>query len=102
MPRRLASARPAAIASYWFAPAHERAPGGESFNDVFARTVEAIRRIRNDLPAFGRHMETCTVVRVVARSYRPWDPPIRDECSCGFRQAVEGAFKSVWRVRSEP
>jgi broad specificity phosphatase PhoE len=39
------AARPASIASYWFAPAQERAPGGESFNDVFARTVEAIRRI---------------------------------------------------------
>ncbi|MEH2513053.1 alpha-ribazole phosphatase [Nitrobacteraceae bacterium AZCC 1564] len=39
------AARPASIASYWFAPAHERAPGGESFNDLSERTVAAIRRI---------------------------------------------------------
>lgn len=37
--------RPAAISSYWFAPAEERAPGGESFNDLSDRTVEGIRRI---------------------------------------------------------
>ena len=39
------AARPASIASYWFAPAHERAPGGESFNDLSDRTVAGIRRI---------------------------------------------------------
>ncbi|NGX95337.1 MAG: histidine phosphatase family protein, partial [Candidatus Afipia apatlaquensis] len=39
------AARPASIASYWFAPAHERAPGGESFNDLFDRTVAGIQRI---------------------------------------------------------
>ena len=37
--------RPPAIASYWFAPAHERAPGGESFNDLFDRTVAGIASI---------------------------------------------------------
>lgn len=39
------ASRPASIASYWFAPAHERAPGGESFNDLFERTTAAIARI---------------------------------------------------------
>lgn len=39
------AARPASIASYWFAPAHERAPGGESFNDLSDRTVAGIARI---------------------------------------------------------
>lgn len=39
------AARPASIGSYWFAPAHERAPGGESFNDLFDRTTAAIARI---------------------------------------------------------
>lgn len=39
------AARPPSIASYWFAPAHERAPGGESFNDLFDRTVAGIARI---------------------------------------------------------
>lgn len=37
--------RPPEIASYWFAPAEERAPGGESFNDVFARVREAVERL---------------------------------------------------------
>lgn len=39
------ASRPPSIASYWFAPAHERAPGGESFNDLFDRTVAGIARI---------------------------------------------------------
>ncbi len=33
------------IGSYWFAPAEERAPGGESFIDVFERVRAAIRRL---------------------------------------------------------
>ncbi|MEW6643789.1 MAG: histidine phosphatase family protein [Pseudomonadota bacterium] len=39
------ASRPAAIASYWFAPAEERAPGGESFADLFARVRAAIERL---------------------------------------------------------
>lgn len=39
------ASRPPSIASYWFAPADERAPGGESFNDLFDRTVAGIARI---------------------------------------------------------
>jgi broad specificity phosphatase PhoE len=39
------ASRPASIASLWFAPAHERAPCGESFNDLSDRTVAAIKRI---------------------------------------------------------
>ncbi len=42
------AARPASIASYWFAPAHERAPGGESFNDLSDRTVAAIKSINTE------------------------------------------------------
>ena len=36
------ASRPPSIASYWFAPADERAPGGESFNDLSDRTVAGI------------------------------------------------------------
>lgn len=36
---------PVEIGSYWFAPADVRAPGGESFVDLFERTRNAIRRI---------------------------------------------------------
>jgi broad specificity phosphatase PhoE len=39
------AARPAAISSYWFAPADERAPGGESFNDLSERTIAGIARV---------------------------------------------------------
>jgi broad specificity phosphatase PhoE len=39
------ASRPPGIAAYWFAPAHERAPGGESFDDVYLRTAAAIVRI---------------------------------------------------------
>jgi broad specificity phosphatase PhoE len=39
------AARAPEIGSYWFAPADERAPGGESFIDVFERVSAAIRRI---------------------------------------------------------
>ncbi len=36
---------PPEIGSYWFSPADERAPGGESFVDVFERVRSAIGRI---------------------------------------------------------
>jgi broad specificity phosphatase PhoE len=39
------AARAPEVGSYWFAPAGERAPGGESFIDVFARVRAAIVRI---------------------------------------------------------
>ncbi len=39
------ASRPPSIASYWFAPADERAPGGESFKDLFDRTVAGIARV---------------------------------------------------------
>jgi len=42
------AARPASIASYWFSPADERAPGGESFNDLSERVVGAIKRINTE------------------------------------------------------
>jgi broad specificity phosphatase PhoE len=40
--------RPVEVGSYWFAPAEERAPGGESFVDVFERVRAAIDRITVD------------------------------------------------------
>lgn len=39
------ASRPPHIGSYWFAPAEERAPGGESFVDLFERVRAAIERI---------------------------------------------------------
>lgn len=39
------ASRPPEIASYWFAPAEERAPGGESFVDLFERVRAAIDRL---------------------------------------------------------
>lgn len=36
---------PAEIGSYWFAPADVRAPGGESFIDLFERASNSIKRI---------------------------------------------------------
>ncbi len=39
------ASRPVEVGSYWFAPAEERAPGGESFVDVFERVRAAIERI---------------------------------------------------------
>jgi alpha-ribazole phosphatase len=39
------ASRPVEIGSYWFAPADERAPNGESFIDVFDRVRAAIDRI---------------------------------------------------------
>lgn len=39
------ASRPPQIGSYWFAPADERAPGGESFVDLFERVGAAIERI---------------------------------------------------------
>ncbi len=34
--------------SYWFGPAHERPPGGESFVDLHARVADAIARINEE------------------------------------------------------
>jgi len=39
------ASRPAAIGSYWFAPIDDRAPGGESFLDLYNRVRAAIERI---------------------------------------------------------
>ena len=39
------ASRPPEIASFWFAPAEERAPGGESFVDLFERVRAAVERI---------------------------------------------------------
>jgi broad specificity phosphatase PhoE len=39
------ASRVSSPASYWFAPADERAPGGESFNDVALRVGEAVTRL---------------------------------------------------------
>ncbi len=39
------ASRPPEIANYWFAPADERAPGGESFNHVFERVRSAVARL---------------------------------------------------------
>jgi alpha-ribazole phosphatase len=39
------ASRPAAIGSYWFAPIDDRAPGGESFLDMYNRVCGAIERI---------------------------------------------------------
>src|SRR5262245_55295986 len=39
------ASRPPEIGSYWFAPAEEKAPGGESFVDVFERVRAAVERL---------------------------------------------------------
>ena len=39
------AARGAAAHAFWLAPAHERAPGGESFEDLAARVTPAIDRL---------------------------------------------------------
>jgi broad specificity phosphatase PhoE len=39
------TARKAAGHPFWFAAAHEKAPGGESFFDLFTRTAAAIQRL---------------------------------------------------------
>lgn len=39
------ASRPVAVASYWFAPVDEAAPGGESFADVYNRVRAAVARI---------------------------------------------------------
>lgn len=42
------ASQPPEIGSYWFAPADVRAPGGESFVDMFERVRAAIERIGNE------------------------------------------------------
>jgi broad specificity phosphatase PhoE len=39
------AARPQHPGSYWFGPAEERPPGGESFADLYARTRDAIAEL---------------------------------------------------------
>ena len=45
---RFAAERPAMAASYWYAPAHERPPGGESFAEVCARVRAAVERLTDE------------------------------------------------------
>jgi alpha-ribazole phosphatase len=39
------AARGSAAHAFWLAPAHERAPGGESFDDLAARVAPAVERL---------------------------------------------------------
>lgn len=51
--------------------------------------LDRIHRLRMDLLAYGRHMDTCTKGRVLAETTQKHAPPVRDpECSCGFDAAL--------------
>src|SRR3954452_457855 len=45
---RFAAERPALAASYWYAPAQERPPGGESVADVGARVRAGVERLTEE------------------------------------------------------
>ena len=69
----LRHSRGGAFHRFWHAPAHERAPGGESFVDVMQR---------------------------VARAIHAWSTPIAAAISSRWRMAARSAPRSAWRSAS--
>ena len=95
---------PVEIGSYWFAPAHERAPGGESFNDLCERVRDAVERISvehagKDIVAVA-HGGTIKAAITHALKLDPWRGLAFtiDNCSITRLDHLAGTGHIGWRV----
>jgi len=98
------ASRPPEIASYWFAPADERAPGGESFNDVFDRVREAVERLtaahRGEdivVASHGGPIKAAIAHALGLEAGNGFAFTI-DNCSVTRLDHLQGAGHSGWRV----
>ena len=95
---------PAEIGSYWFAPANERAPGGESFNDLCERVSDAVERISvehagKDIVAVA-HGGTIKAAIAHALKLDPWSGLAFtiDNCSITRLDHLAAGEHIGWRV----
>jgi broad specificity phosphatase PhoE len=96
--------RPENPGSYWFGPAEERPPGGESFADLFERTRAAITRLGPDCR--GRdvvvvaHGGTIRAALALALGLAPQGGLAFavENCSVTRLDHIEAVDASGWRV----
>jgi broad specificity phosphatase PhoE len=89
---------------FWFGPAHERAPGGESFHDLAARVSTAIERLTTDHR--GRdivavtHGGTIRVALAVALRLEPEAALafVIDNCSVTRIEHIDDGEGVSWRI----
>ena len=98
------ASRPPEIASFWFAPADERAPGGESFNDVFDRVREAVERLtavhRGEdivVASHGGPIKAAIAHALLLEAKSGFAFTI-DNCSVTRLDHLQGANHTGWRV----
>jgi broad specificity phosphatase PhoE len=98
------AARRAAGHPFWFAAAHEKAPGGESFFDLFVRTGAAVQRLTEEYR--GRDIVAVThggTIRAALAAALNVAPDIAlafiiDNCSLTRLDHLGGAAAGPWRV----
>lgn len=95
---------PVEIGSYWFAPANVRAPGGESFVDLFERTRDGIERASalhpgKDIIAVA-HGGTIKAAIAYALGLDPWNGLLFtiDNCSVTRLDRLSSADYVGWRI----
>ena len=101
---RFAAERPALAASYWYAPAHERPPGGESFADVCARVRAAVERLTEEFR--GRDIVAVAhggSIRAALAIALALDPQAVlafavENCSVTRMDHLDGPSGSGWRI----
>ena len=93
-----------APASYWFGPAEERAPNGESFVDVVARVRRAVERLTErwrgrDIIAVA-HGGTIRAALAIALGLEPEGGLAFaiDNCSLTRLDHMQGAGRAGWRI----
>jgi alpha-ribazole phosphatase len=96
--------RPVEVGSYWFAPAEERAPGGESFVDVFERVRAAIDRItvehrgKDIIVASHGGPIKAAIAHALGMSAKTGLAFAIDNCSVTRLDHLHSADHSGWRV----
>lgn len=91
---------------FWFGPSHERAPGGESFDDVMARVRPAIERFSEDYS--GRDVVAVahggTIKAAIAHALNlSGDAGLAfacDNCSVTRLERLSAGSDTLWRVIS--
>lgn len=98
------ASRPPEIASFWFAPANERAPGGESFNDMFDRVRAAVERLTDAhrgkdivVAAHGGPIKAA-IAYALGLAADSGFAFIIDNCSVTRLDHLQGPNHSGWRV----
>ncbi len=98
------ASRPPEISSFWFAPAEERAPGGESFVDVFERVRAAVDRLtaahrgQDIVVASHGGPIKAAIAHALGLEARAGFAFTIDNCSVTRLDHLQGENHSGWRV----